>query len=307
MSNQEAFKESSVDDLDISEIFNLIWRFKYLLISSIVLFGLGSASYSLTLPNIYTSSAIMKTTDSAGDSSDGGGTVGSLAQMAGLNLSPGASTGSKSDLAVATILSRDFLKHLLNFPKFGANIYAVDKYDPVSKQISYNENIFDSVTDTWKIDEPSYVELYKDYVDMLDTSFEKKTGYITIKLEHQSPFVAEELLSLIIREANLLARARDKQQSTDSLEYLTNQLDLIQQKDIKLSINQLIGVEMRKLTLVNIEENYLIEPIDSPFIPHIKTHPARARISIIGTISGFVATLFLLILWYLIAGRKREI
>lgn len=307
MSNQEAFKESSVDDIDISEIFNLIWRFKYLLISSIVLFGLGSASYSLTLPNIYTSSAIMKTTDSAGDSSDGGGTVGSLAQMAGLNLSPGASTGSKSDLAVATILSRDFLKHLLNFPKFGANIYAVDKYDPVSKQISYNENIFDSVTDTWKIDEPSYVELYKDYVDMLDTSFEKKTGYITIKLEHQSPFVAEELLSLIIREANLLARARDKQQSTDSLEYLTNQLDLIQQKDIKLSINQLIGVEMRKLTLVNIEENYLIEPIDSPFIPHIKTHPARARISIIGTISGFVATLFLLILWYLIAGRKREI
>jgi uncharacterized protein involved in exopolysaccharide biosynthesis len=307
MSNQEAFKESSVDDIDISEIFNLIWRFKYLLISSIIVFGLLSVSYSLTLPNIYTSSAVMKTTDSAGDSSDSGGAVGSLAQMAGLNLSPSAATGSKSDLAVATILSRDFLKHLLNFPKFAANIYAVDKYDKASKKISYNDKIYDSENDTWKIDEPSYVELYKDYVDMLDTSFEKKTGYITIKLQHQSPFVAEELLSLIIREANLLARARDKQQSTDSLEYLTNQLDLIQQKDIKLSINQLIGVEMRKLTLVNIEENYLIEPIDSPFIPHIKTHPARARISIIGTIAGFVATLFLLILWYLIAGRKREI
>jgi len=307
MSNQEAFKESSVDDIDISEIFDLIWRFKFLLIASIIVFGLGSVSYSLSLPNIYTSSAVMKTTDSAGDSSDSGGGVGGLAQMVGLNLSPGQASSSKSDLAVATILSRDFLKHLLNFPKFRANLYAVEKYDHASKKIFYNEKIYDSLNDTWKIDKPSYVELYKDYVDMLDTSFAKKTGYITIKLQHQSPFVAEELLSLIIREANLLARARDKQQSTDSLNYLTNQLDVIQQKDIKLSINQLIGVEMRKLTLVNIEENYLIEPIDSPFIPHMKTHPARARISIIGTIAGFVATLFLLILWYLIAGRKKEI
>ena len=169
MSNQEAFKESSVDDIDISEIFNLIWRFKYLLISSIIVFGLLSVSYSLTLPNIYTSSAVMKTTDSAGDSSDSGGAVGSLAQMAGLNLSPSAATGSKSDLAVATILSRDFLKHLLNFPKFAANIYAVDKYDKASKKISYNDKIYDSENDTWKIDEPSYVELYKDY---LSTPFE---------------------------------------------------------------------------------------------------------------------------------------
>ena len=104
----------------------------------------------------------------------------------------------------------------------------------------------------------------------------------------------------------MLARDEDKNKSRDALAYLTNQLDIIQQKDIKLSVNQLIGVEMRKLTLANIDENYLIEAIDSPYIPHIKSAPLRAKISIIGTVAGFVFSLFSLVIWYFLFGRDKK-
>jgi uncharacterized protein involved in exopolysaccharide biosynthesis len=295
------------DDVDISEIFILIWRFKVLLIITIMLFGTGSVLYSLSLPNTYTSATLMKTSDSASDSSSSSSALGSLASITGLDLSAPSGSGNKTDLAVATILSRDFLRHLLKMPgDIGAKISAVKAYDPVSQEIIFDESKFDSATRTWINSPPSYVEMYKDYVDMIDTSLDKYTGYITIKLTHQSPFVAQELLSIIIKEANLLARDLDKNKSRDALAYLSAQLDTIQQKDIRLSINQLIGVEMRKLTLANIEENYLVEPIDSPYVPHRKAGPQRAKISIIGTIAGFVFVLFSLILWYFIFDRNQK-
>lgn len=295
------------DDIDISEIFDLILRFKGLLATTILVFGIGSVLYSLSLPNIYTSSTLMKTSDSASDSSSSSSTLGNLASITGLDLSSPSGTGNKTDLAVATILSRDFLKHLLQMPNnVAAKISAVKEYDQATKKLIFDDSRFDSETNTWVGDPPSYIEMYKDYIDIVDTSLNKYTGYITIDVSHQSPIIAQELLSLIIKEANLLARDIDKNKSVDALAYLTNQLESIQQKDIRLSINQLIGVEMRKLTLANIEENYLIEPIDSPYIPEKKTGPQRSKIVLIGTISGFVFVLFSLIIWYFLIGRDKR-
>lgn len=294
------------NDVDISEIFSLIWQFKVWLLIALFVSGLCSALYSLSLPNIYTSAALMKTSDSASNDSSNSSALGSIANITGLNLSPSAGSSNKTDLAVATILSRDFLRHLIRIPTIAAKITAVQKYDSVTNEIIYDESIYDSASDAWVGSEPSYVEIYKDYIAMIDTSLGKKTGFITIEVTHQSPFVAQELLSLVIREANLLARDEDKNKSRDALAYLTNQLDTIQQKDIKLSVNQLIGVEMRKLTLANIDENYLIEAIDSPYIPHIKSAPLRAKISIIGTVAGFVFSLFSLVIWYFLFGRDKK-
>ena len=118
------------DDIDISEIFDLILRFKGLLATTILVFGIGSVLYSLSLPNIYTSSTLMKTSDSASDSSSSSSTLGNLASITGLDLSSPSGTGNKTDLAVATILSRDFLKHLLQMPNnVAAKISAVKEYD----------------------------------------------------------------------------------------------------------------------------------------------------------------------------------
>jgi hypothetical protein len=299
-------ESAPIVDVDITELFSLFWKFKFLLAAGLIFFAGISVAYSLSIPNIYTSSALMKTTDSASDSSSGSSGLGGLANNLGLNLSPSAPTGNKSDLAVAKILSRDFLDHLLNMPGVAANISAVKSYDPDSKKVSYDESRYLEDKQIWITKQPTHIELHKEYVDMLDLSFDKKTGFLTIKLEHKSPYVAHELLSLIIKEVNILSRDADKNRSRASLSYLTSQLDKIQQKDIKLSINQLIGVEMRKLTLVNIEENYLIEPIDRPHIPHKKSFPARARISIIGTLSGFALTMLGLIIWYFLYGRERD-
>ena len=55
-------------------------------------------------------------------------------------------------------------------------------------------------------------------------SEDKKTGFVTIKIKHKSPFVAKEWVELIIDEINIFYRQKDKSESEKSVSYLRNKL-----------------------------------------------------------------------------------
>jgi hypothetical protein len=106
-------------------------------------------------------------------------------------------------------------------------------------------------------------------------------------------------LVLVIDELNSLSRVRDLRESNASLKYLYGQLQETKQSDIKISINQLIKSELRKQMLANVQLDYLLKPLDSAFIPELKTSPNRPQICINGTILGlFLGILISLIRYY---------
>ena len=47
------------EEIDLKEIFLVLWKGKYLIITAFILSSLLSVSYALSLPNIYKSSAIL--------------------------------------------------------------------------------------------------------------------------------------------------------------------------------------------------------------------------------------------------------
>ena len=131
------------------------------------------------------------------------------------------------------------------------------------------------------------------------------TGYMYLSVTHLSPKFAYELLNLIISEVNSLSRARDLQESKDSLNFLYNQLTETNQTEIKDSINQIIGSELRRQMLAEVKKNYLINPLDKPFIPEMKSSPNRARICILGTILGFFLSILIsLVMYYGFSSRR---
>ena len=70
---------------------------------------------------------------------------------------------------------------------------------------------------------------------------DKKTGLVSITIEHISPIFAKDFLTLIIKEANTLKRKKDIDTSNKALIYLKEELSQTRFVEIKDSINQLIN------------------------------------------------------------------
>ena len=102
--------------------------------------------------------------------------------------------------------------------------------------------------------------------------------------------------SLIIDEVNSLARQKDIQEAADAMVYLEKEMEDYTQVGIQASIGQLIESQLKTKMLANVRENYLLDPIDSPMLPDMKSKPYRTKIVIIGTLIGFVLSLLITII-----------
>jgi LPS O-antigen subunit length determinant protein (WzzB/FepE family) len=133
------------------------------------------------------------------------------------------------------------------------------------------------------------LDAYKIYRQIINCNIDRRTNFVELSIAHKSPIFAEELVSLIVRELNLLQRERDMVESQSSLEYLYNQFDEVQDIDIKLSINQLIEGQLKTQMLAKVRTYYILQPIDMPYIPREKSSPSRSRIVVVATIFGLLA------------------
>lgn len=289
----------SLDEVNFKEILNVIWAGR-LLIS--ILTGIAiliSIVYALNAPKIWVSDALLTTVEATGAGSQGSSKVSSLASMAGINIS---GTGSdKSSIAIATIQSRDFFVHLLEKDKVFENLMAFDSYDPALGISKFNSDIYDSKEDKWLVTKPSYLEAYEVYKGVLGITYNKLNGLMSMTVSHQSPFFAKEFLSLIIQEANNLSRERNLIESKKSLDYLYNELEQTKQSEVVFAISSLIEAQMKNQMFAKAKDNYLLQPIDTPYVPEQRSSPKRKQIVIFGTFIGFLLGVFSLLARYFMA------
>jgi LPS O-antigen subunit length determinant protein (WzzB/FepE family) len=114
-------------------------------------------------------------------------------------------------------------------------------------------------------------------------------------IKHGSPVFAKDFLELIIQEVNNLSRTRDLNESKEALVYLYDQLDSVQQSDVQLAVTQLIETQLKKQMMANVKRNYILQPIDSPFIPELRSSPQRTKIVISWTLLGLILSIMFVI------------
>ena len=302
--DKQGIEEFAADEINVKEVFFALWGSKILIILMVTIFAIGSVIYSLSIPNKFTSSSLLKMSDNNSQPSSNS-SMDMIGSIAGLNLA--AAGSSKSSLVIATIESRDFLKHLLTFDKVLPSIVAIQSYDKETGKLIFNDSVYDQKNNILTSNpekRPTFHKTFSTYNNMIKVST-TNTGYMYLSVTHLSPKFAYELLNLIISEVNSLSRARDLQESKDSLNFLYNQLTETNQTEIKDSINQIIGSELRRQMLAEVKKNYLITPLDKPFIPEMKSSPNRARICILGTILGFFLSILIsLVMYYGFSSRR---
>jgi uncharacterized protein involved in exopolysaccharide biosynthesis len=291
---QDELQKEVVDDrTDLRHLFSVIWQGKWLIIVTTAIFAIASVIFALSLPNIYKSEALLApAAEQKGASLSG--QLGGLAALAGVNLGGGAAI-DQTALALEVVKSRDFIGRFISNHLILADLMASESWDMSSNTIIYDTDIYHPDTMQWvrnvkppRQAKPSIQEAYKVFFDLLEVKRDEATGMVKLSIEHVSPYVAQNWLSLLISELNREIKLRDIEEAERSILYLKAQIAQTNVADLKAAFFALIEEQTQKLMLANVREEYVFKIVDPAIIPEEKSKPARAFICIFLTTFGFI-------------------
>lgn len=275
------------EELNLREISYALKESSMLIAIMVSFTTLAGIIYSLLAPQIWTSQALLTVAESESASASSG-SIGGLASIAGIK-SEGNIEGSK---ALARVMSREFFDHLIKFDDVLPSLMASKSFDPATQTTIFDNDIYDVDSKKWVDGRPSNWIAYKEYIGNIRIIMDPKTSFITASLTNRSPIFAESFLSLIIQELNSQTRKKDLQESSDSLNYLYEELASSSQTEVRATISQLIESQLKKQMLARVKTDYILEGLDKPFVPKERTSPQRTRITIISFFIGLILAVF---------------
>jgi len=281
------------DEIDLSELFNVLWDKIFYIGAITSIFSLISIIYALMLPNIYQSKATLMAVEQSSGMSGMVGRYSGMASLAGISLE--SKSGSKDQEAIARIKSFEFFSN--NFlPNIKLeNLMAVKKWKQASNTLTYDASDFNSESRQWlrkakppRSNVPTSQEAYEEFIEIMSVNKDKKTLLVTLSVEHKSPFIAQQWVEIMINQIDQVMRDQDRQTATKSIEYLNSLAPTVFNEDIKKALSALQQEQMKRLMMVEANDNYVFKVLDSPIAPELKSQPKRSLIVIWGTILGMV-------------------
>ena len=296
------------DEIDLRELFYVLLEGKWIIVSLTAFVSIIGVIYSLLLPNIYESKAMLVPVNSSSGISGALGSYSGLAGLAGISLPPVGDEGNSAK-AIQKISSLSFFENNILPNIHLPDLMALKSWNSKTNTLAFDESIYDTSSNTWIRDYsypqqqiPSAQESFEEFKTAhLSLSEDKKSGFITISIKHQSPFVAKQWAELVVNKVNAFYRQKDKSDSEKAVNYLNQQISMTGLSEIKQVLAQLLQEEIKKLTLIEANQYYVFDYIDPPAVMEEKSEPKRALICILGVIlGGMLSILFVLIRHYAI-------
>ncbi|WP_413493813.1 Wzz/FepE/Etk N-terminal domain-containing protein [Shewanella baltica] len=296
------------DEIDLRELFSVIWQGKWLIIAMTVVFAIGAVIFAIKQPNIYKSEALLAPTseEQGGGLSGLASQFGGLASLAGVNL--GAKGGTdKTELAIQVLKSRQFTSDFIQRHNILADLMAAKKWDRDADKLIYDPELYNEQTSTWVREvkapfkpEPSMQEAFKYFSKLISVVSAKDTGMVTISIEHISPNVAKQWVTWLIEDINKVMKKRDVAEANRSSEFLNKQIALTNVADIKTVLYQLIEEQAKTIMFAEVRDEYVFKTIDPALVPEEKAKPKRALICVLGTLlGGMLGVMFVLVRYFM--------
>ena len=295
------------DEIDLRELFYVLLEGKWIIVSLTAFVSIIGVIYSLSLPNIYQSNTTLVPVNPSSGISGALGSYSSFAGLAGISLPSGGDEGN-SVKAIQKISSLSFFENNILPNIHLPDLMALESWNSKKNTLVFDKNIFDTNSNTWIRDFsypqqqiPSSQESYEVFKQHLSLNADKKSGFITLSIKHQSPFVAKQWVELVVNEVNSFYEQKDKSKSEKAVSYLNRQISMASLSEIKQALAQLLQEETKKLTLIEANQYYVFDYIDPPAVMEKKSEPKRALICILSAlIGGMLSVLFVLIRHYAI-------
>lgn len=307
---QESYSTKRLNDFDdeirLQKILYLVFKGKWTVVSITAFFSIIGVIYSLSLPNIYESKALLVPVEASSGIS-GALRNSSLAGLVGAGF-PSTSEENNSLKAKRKISSLSFFQNNILPNIFLPDLMAISSWDLKLNVISYNNSIYDNNTNTWvreysypRNQIPSAQEAFKVFNSKhLSLSEDNNTGFITISIKHQSPFVAKQWADLVVDQINIFYRLKDKSKSEKAVSYLNEQIKMTGLSEIKEVIAELLQEETKKLTLIEANKYYVFDYIDPPAVMESKSEPNRALFCILAALLGVMLGVIMVLIRHII-------
>lgn len=296
------------DEIDLRELFAVIWLGKWIIIAITTLFAVASVVYAINQPNIYKSEALLAPAEEQQGGGLGAlaGQFGGLASLAGVNLGGGAS--NKAQLAIEVLKSRQFTSDFIQKHNILPDLMAAKTWDMQTNTVVYDSEIFDAENNKWVREvkapfkpEPSMQEAYKEFSKILSASSDKETGMVKIAVEHVSPYVAKQWVSWLIQDINQTMKERDVQEAIKSTDFLTQQLEQTKIADIRAVLYKLVEEQTKTIMFAKVRDEYVFKTIDAALVPEEKFKPKRALICVLGVLLGGMLSVMIVLIRHFIA------
>lgn len=297
------FPQVQEDEIDLRELFSVIWKGKWVIIAITTVFAIASVVFAILQPNIYKSEALLApaSEEQGGGLSALASQFGGLASLAGVNLGSKGGT-DKTELAIEVLKSRQFTSEFIKKYNILADLMAAEKWDRDTDKIIYDPELYNEQTNTWVRDveppfkpEPSMQEAYKVFSKTIVVNKDKDTGMVTLSVEHLSPTVAQQWVTWLIQDINKVMKDRDVAEAHRSTEFLNKQIALTNVADIKTVLYKLIEEQAKTIMFAEVRDEYVFKTIDPALVPEEKVKPKRLLIFILGFALGVMLGLMLVL------------
>jgi LPS O-antigen subunit length determinant protein (WzzB/FepE family) len=300
------------DEINLQEFFNVLLGGKWIIVFITAFASTFGVIYSLSLPNIYTSKALLAPVNSSSSISGALGGYSGLAGLAGISLPSGGNEGNSAKaiqkISSLSLFENNILKNI-HLP----DLMAFKSWNSETNTVVFDENIYDMSSNKWvrdvsypKQQKPSSQESFREFKKHLVLNEDKKSGFIDISIKHQSPYIAKQWVELVINEVNAFYRQQDKSESEKAVSYLNQKISTTNLSEIKEALAQLLQEETKKLSLIEANQSYVFDYIDPPAVMEQKSGPVRSQICILFAILGGMLSIILVLIRHYFFSKKTK-
>ena len=305
MENNTQISDQYDDEIDLRELFSVLWAGKVKIIAITAVFAVASVIYALSVPNQYKATALL-----APAQSDGGGLSGALGQLGGLASLAGVSIGggesSESQIAQEIMKSWSFVEGFIADNDLAVEVYAAEGWSKGSNELQINQDAYDSEGGEWLIEDefgvvgpPSSWQLFKAFSERVAVSEDKKSGLVSVSIEYYSPQIAKQWLDLYISAINKHMQERQVEKVSNNISYLEAQIGKTSIAEMREVFYTIIEEQTKNKMVAEASPDYAFVAVSPSMVPEEKSQPKRALICILGTLlGGMLSVLLVLVMHY---------
>ena len=310
MQNEREVLASHDDEIDLRELFSVLWAGKKVIVAITGLFAAAAVVYALSIANEYKASIVIAPAQQEGGGLSGAlGQLGGLASLAGVSLGGGG--GSEAAVAQEIMQSWGFVEQFIVNNELEVEVFAAEGWNKTSNVLTIDSDLYDKDSNKWLIDEdgqlraPTSWELYEAFSKRLSVSEDKKSGLTRVSIEYFSPIVAKNWVDLYVAAINEHMRQRKLSQVNSNIEYLQAQIEKTSIAEMREVFYQIIEEQVKNKMLAEASPEYAFVTVSPSMVPEEKSKPKRALMCILGTLlGGMLSVLYVLVRHY--ASNKKD-
>ena len=293
------------DEIDLRELFGVLWAGSRKIIAITAVFAFVSVIYALSVSNQYKATVLLAPAQS--DSSDLSGALGQLGGLASLaGVSIGSGDSSEAKIAQEIMKSWSFIEGFIADNDLAVELCAVQDWSQGSNELLINDGVYDTENKQWLIENesgvtgpPSSWVLFQAFSERLVVSENKKSGLVAVSFEYYSPQIAKQWLDMYVAAINAHMQQRQMEKVTNNINYLQAQIEKTSIAEMREVFYTIIAEQMKNKMVAEASPEYAFVAVSPSMVPEEKSQPERAFICIIGTLlGGILSVLLVLVMHY---------